>query len=640
MVNVHALNKSILAFGALALFTILAGCSGGLSDIPSDAMAKEVVEGKNAEAIKTGMLQIESFEKTNGLKRVEAGVEQYVLEYKAVFHYPKGFMPECIDESRFNPTCFQVRLGYGIGPSPFKNPGARETVSGKIQFEKAERGWRAIRHTLNRGSEISSEPRSAGQPRRHSKHAGQATEGKQKPIHGDSAQTQTSTDEQTGILKTLDNWLEPLIYRPTVFSKRSDGLWLSDGSNEKQIIKSASPDDLRVFGITNGGQVLYRLGSKHYLISGPDAAPRQINLPIIGVTLPDEGHLAVLDTDKGAHLINMDDGSVAPIPNQPLPDRAKAYPESGMDMVTMQQHLADPENNRLSDKYFLWSANNESLAFVRCAGVCAIAKFNVKTRQVALLPTADGKYRIVDDFRGQPQLYPVLFHLDKLITSEYGVLREHHLDTGSTATLAQDVFAPTAAPDGKDIAYINSRQPRSVFIRDVPSGVTSKLTSFAAAKDHGFVGLSWSPDKHYLFYGIYYEDGTDGGWMMDMTTKARRRIPLDADKLEAKTMEVSQPFFADNFTKTMRVPRFGFISATGVRNTVIGLMVIVAALLVYLFVRLMRNVGARASSGKRMTTAIHTDAQQATTNEHVFCTECGARCVARVAFCPKCGTRF
>lgn len=155
MANVHDSNKSTLAVGTLVLLTILTGCSGGLSDIPSDSMAKEFVESKNADPIKAGKLQIQSFEKTNGLKRVEEGVEQYVFEYKAVFLYPNGFMPECIDESRFNPACFQARLSYGIGPSPFKEAGERETLSGKIMFEKAERGWRATHYSANR---ISGEP--------------------------------------------------------------------------------------------------------------------------------------------------------------------------------------------------------------------------------------------------------------------------------------------------------------------------------------------------------------------------------------------------------------------------------------------------------------------------------------------------
>lgn len=642
MANVHDSNKLILAVCALALLTALTGCSGGLSDTPSDSMAKEVVESKNAEAIKAGQLQIESFEKTNGLKRVEAGVEQYVLEYKAVLLYPKGFMPECIDESRFNVTCFQARLNYGLGPSPFKEAGARETVSGKILFEKAERGWRATEYSSSVVTGELTEQSGSRRDRRHAKNTDQAAAAEQKPAQGDATPPQTNTDGQTGFLATLDRWLEPLAYRAVSFSKRGDGLWLNDGGSEKQIVKAASPSDLDVYEITDGGQVLYSLGGKSYLLPQADGSPRQINLELYGaaLALSHDGHWAVVsDREKGSHLVDMNDGTLLPLPKQPLPDRSKVFLEKGMDMETVRQQLESPENDR-GDSGFVWSADNDRLAFVRCSGVCAIAIYDVKTRLVTLLPSADGMYRLTDDYRGQPQIYPVLFNAHKLIVSEYGLLREHEVDTGSATTLAKNVFAPNAAPDGKTIAYVNSKQPRSVFIRDMPSGEINKLTSFATDKDYEFVGLSWSPDNRYLFYGIYYEDGTDGGWMMDMEAKVHRRVPLDADKLDAKTAEVFRPFSAETFTKNIRIPRFAFTSASGVRNAVIGFIALVAALLVYVFIRLVRNVAVRAPRVKPMAAVANTHAQQATADESIFCTECGAQCAAHAAFCPKCGARF
>ncbi|MHB1233148.1 MAG: zinc ribbon domain-containing protein [Burkholderiales bacterium] len=641
MANVHDSNKSILVVCALVFLMVLTGCSGGLSDTPSDSMAKELVESKNAEAIKAGMLQIESFEKTNGLKRVEAGVEQYVLEYKAVLLYPKGFMPECIDESHYNPTCFITRLNYGIGPSPFKEAGARETVSGKILFEKAERGWRATEYSSSKVTGELAEQSDSRRQRRHAKND-QATTVEQKSTQSDTKQPQTNTDGQTGILTTLDRWLEPLIYRAVSYSKRSDGLWLSDGGNEKQIVKAASPSDLDVFEITDGGQVLYSLGGKSYLLPRADASPRQLDLSMYGATfsLSRDGHWAVVaDADKGINLVNMNDGTMLSIPKQPLPDRGKVFLEKSMGMAAMQQQLEDPENNR-SDRGFVWSADADHLAFVRCAGVCALAIYDLKTRLVTLLPSADGLYRMTDDYRGQPQIYPVLFYANKLIVSEYGLLREYDLNTGRATTLAQGVFAPAAAPDGKRIAYVNSKQPRSVFIRDVPSGEVNKLTSFVAAKDYGFVGLSWSPDNRYLFYGIYYEDGTDGGWMMDMEAKSHHRIPLNADKLDAKITEVFRPFSAETFTRNIHIPRFDFISASGVRNAVIGFMALVAALLVYVFIRLVRNAAARAPGIKQMVVVASARTQQTTADEYIFCTECGAQCAAHGAFCPKCGARL
>jgi len=329
-----------------------------------------------------------------------------------------------------------------------------------------------------------------------------------------------------------------------------------------------------------------------------------------------------------------------------LPDRSKIFMEQGMSaevMESQRQQLADPENNRIRDSSFVWSADGDHLAFLRCAGVCALAIYDVKTRLVTLLPSANGMYPLVDIDTDsvRSQLYPVLFYANKLIVSEYRLLREHELNTGHATTLAPGVFAPSADRDGKKIAYVNSKRQRSVFIRDVSSGEVNKLTSFVAAKDDaGSVGLSWSPDNRTLFYGIYYEDGTDGGWMMDMEAKAHRRIPLDPDKLDAKITEVFRPFSAETFTKNIRIPRFDFISVSGVRNAVIGFMALVVALLVYVFIRLVRNAAARAPGTKRVTLDANANTQQATTEESIFCTECGAQCAAHGAFCPKCGARF
>ena len=135
---------SMVTLLSLCSFT---GCGGGLFGTPSESMGREFFEKKASEAIKAGVVVVETFKKTNGIKRVEAGVEQYVLEYEVGLFYPRGFMPECIDDSHYNATCFSVRRGYGIGPSPFKEPDEHEIESGKIVFEKTEQGWRAIKTT-------------------------------------------------------------------------------------------------------------------------------------------------------------------------------------------------------------------------------------------------------------------------------------------------------------------------------------------------------------------------------------------------------------------------------------------------------------------------------------------------------------
>ncbi len=130
--------QAIRLIGAVLLMTML-GCSGGVSDIPSESMAREYVEKLVATApVLAGAATVDSFKKTNGLKQVENGVEQYILEFQIEISYPKGLMPECVDNSHYNSKCFDVQLN-GVRP---KKIGTREVEHGKILFEKAEKGWR------------------------------------------------------------------------------------------------------------------------------------------------------------------------------------------------------------------------------------------------------------------------------------------------------------------------------------------------------------------------------------------------------------------------------------------------------------------------------------------------------------------
>jgi len=130
--------QTIRYIGALLPMATLS-CSGGLSDIPSESMAREHVE-KLVTTLPAlaGAAKVDSFKKTNGLKQVENGVEQYILEFQMEVSYPKGLMPECVDNSHYNSKCFDAQLN-GVRP---KKIGFREANQGKILFEKAEKGWR------------------------------------------------------------------------------------------------------------------------------------------------------------------------------------------------------------------------------------------------------------------------------------------------------------------------------------------------------------------------------------------------------------------------------------------------------------------------------------------------------------------
>lgn len=110
------------------------------SDAPTDSMARQHFEASQGEFLKKGVVIIDSFSKTNGLKHLEGGVESYAYEFKAELSFPKGLMPECVDDSHFDINCFGAR-NNGVVP---RKPGAHETKLGKIIFEKAENGWRAL----------------------------------------------------------------------------------------------------------------------------------------------------------------------------------------------------------------------------------------------------------------------------------------------------------------------------------------------------------------------------------------------------------------------------------------------------------------------------------------------------------------
>lgn len=145
MINIHDSNKLILAVCALTLLTVLAGCSGELTGTPTESMAKEFIESQKAKGLNADRLKIESFVKTSEAQGVEAGVELYVIGYQAEFFYPSGVMPECVDIRHHIRSCSDALLGSEFGSSPFKKVGERETVFGKVLFQKTESGWIAKR---------------------------------------------------------------------------------------------------------------------------------------------------------------------------------------------------------------------------------------------------------------------------------------------------------------------------------------------------------------------------------------------------------------------------------------------------------------------------------------------------------------
>ena len=142
--------KSIRGLIAIIVFGVssiaLVGCSqSASSDTPSESMAREYLgqwtsKQANAEVV------VESFKKTNAVKKQENGLQTYDFVFAAEFSFPKGRMPECVG-SKFSFINYTVQekvcydaLSNGMKPIAV---GFKDSGSGAIHFERAENGWRA-----------------------------------------------------------------------------------------------------------------------------------------------------------------------------------------------------------------------------------------------------------------------------------------------------------------------------------------------------------------------------------------------------------------------------------------------------------------------------------------------------------------
>ena len=113
----------------------------GSGGVPSESNARSVFESQNSEGLKTGVLVINSFSKTNGQKTELMGTEAYNVEFKANVAYPNGVISECAVEkwpSNIYSQCFDARV-RGVVP---KKVGEKEVITGEILFEKTEKGWK------------------------------------------------------------------------------------------------------------------------------------------------------------------------------------------------------------------------------------------------------------------------------------------------------------------------------------------------------------------------------------------------------------------------------------------------------------------------------------------------------------------
>lgn len=116
-------------------FAVKKYASGGL---PVEAYAKQVFKHENRWAEERGLIHIDSFKKTDGQRRSEFGVDYYMLEYEAVVSFPKGTNHPCIKWSEG--SFYQCFMSNSENASPSGQP---VVVTGKLWFEKTEKGWRS-----------------------------------------------------------------------------------------------------------------------------------------------------------------------------------------------------------------------------------------------------------------------------------------------------------------------------------------------------------------------------------------------------------------------------------------------------------------------------------------------------------------
>lgn len=146
-------NLQISATAIVAV--LLIGCSGSQ---PSAGDGKRAVLDR-IQNESEGRIKLVSFKKTNGQLGELMGVQFYSLEYQAeieftedckwvtkMFGLEKGFRTvKPVAEPRGGGFSWNKFMDETQNPGNLVKQGHRETLSGKITFEKTEQGWRAAR---------------------------------------------------------------------------------------------------------------------------------------------------------------------------------------------------------------------------------------------------------------------------------------------------------------------------------------------------------------------------------------------------------------------------------------------------------------------------------------------------------------
>ena len=140
--------KKSLRLLTLLSAALLAGCS---QMPPSEYNGRTLVE-RNIQQLSNGLIRLVSFQKTDGVLGEVLGVKTYTLSYKATIAFNDNCMWGDTAMGRFGghfyaakPNPYNVYLDAG---GFFAKGAAGQTteVSGALNFQKTERGWKCLEY--------------------------------------------------------------------------------------------------------------------------------------------------------------------------------------------------------------------------------------------------------------------------------------------------------------------------------------------------------------------------------------------------------------------------------------------------------------------------------------------------------------
>lgn len=125
---------------ALMVALAMAGASGCANDLPTEELARAVLDSMLQDQVGEAVVAIESFEKLDGQESESDGVQQYKLEFVATVKWPQGVNTECLG----NDENFK---GWNCWMKETRPVNHIDSVGGVVYFEKTENGWRGWAET-------------------------------------------------------------------------------------------------------------------------------------------------------------------------------------------------------------------------------------------------------------------------------------------------------------------------------------------------------------------------------------------------------------------------------------------------------------------------------------------------------------